>query len=231
MRRHLLAMASSAALGLAISMSGPAGAIQPTPGLGNAADANIIQVRDKGNDGGRGGANVNVRSGGDGGRGMNRGNFSAPRANFQARGQMNRGDFQARGQIHRGDFHARGRVNRGEFNRADKSDFRPRGQVQTRELQSRDVQRQDLQRQRRDVDRKDFNRNDGDRRADYSRWKGNRPHLAHRGWDRHHHHRFYGAFLIGVPFGYTAISANPCYDWIYGPQGWGYYWNYDTCPV
>ena len=36
MRRQLLAMASSAALGLAISASGPAGAIQPTPGLGNA---------------------------------------------------------------------------------------------------------------------------------------------------------------------------------------------------
>jgi hypothetical protein len=223
MRRQLLAMASSAALGLAISMSGPAGAIQLTPGLGNAADANVIQVRDRDNDGGRGGANVNARGGGAGE--MNRGNFSAPRANFQARG----GDFQARGQIHRGDFHARGQVNRGDFNRADRGDFRPRGQVQTRELQSRDLQRRDIQ--RRDVDRKDFNRNDGDRRADYSRWKGSRPHLAHRGWDRHHKHRFFGAFLIGVPYGYYAISANPCYDWLYGPQGWGYYWSYDRCPV
>ena len=228
MRKHLLAMASTAALGLAISMSGPAGAIQLSPGLGNAADANVIQVRDRDNDGGRGGANFSGRGGGGEG-GMNRGNFSAPRANFQARGQVNRGDFQARGQVNSGDFHARGQVNRGDFNRADRGDFRARGQVQTRELQSREIQRRDIQ--RREVDRKDFNRYDGDRRADYSRWKGNRPHLAHRGWDRHHKHRFFGAFLIGVPYGYYAVSAHPCYDWLYGPQGWGYYWSYDRCPV
>jgi hypothetical protein len=227
MKKQLLAMASSAALGLAISMSGPAGAIQLTPGLGNAADANVIQVRDRGNDGGRGG-HMSIRGGGDSGRGMSRGNFSAPRANFQARGQVNRSDFQARGQVNRGDFHARGQVNRDnfsrrDFNRADRGDFRARGQVQTREIQ-RDVQRRDLQRERRDV-----NRNDGHK--DYSRWKGNHPRLTHRGWDRHHKHRFFGAFLIGVPFGYAAISAHPCYDWVYGPQGWGYYWSYDRCPV
>jgi hypothetical protein len=247
MRRQLLAMASSAALGVAISMSGPAGAIQLTPGLGNAADANVIQVRDRGNDGGRGGASfsgrgggggsqMSIRSGGDSGRGMSRGNFSAPRANFQARGQVNRGDFRARGQVDRGDFkrvdrsdfRARGQVNRDnfnrrDFNRGDRGDIRARGQVQSREIQ-RDVQRRELQRERRDI-----NRNDGNK--DYSRWKGNHPRLSHRGWDRHHKHRFFGAFLIGVPFGYAAISANPCYDWVYGPQGWGYYWNYDRCPV
>ena len=156
--------------------------------------------------------------GGGGGQGISRGNFSAPRGNFQTGGQS------------AGNFHARGEFknfqSRGEFKRGD-GDFRARGQVQTRELKSRDIQSGDFKR----GFKGDGFKGDGDRRADYSRWKGNRPHLVHRGWDRHHKHRFFGAFLIGVPFGYAAVSTHPCYDWIYGPQGWGYYWNYDRCPV
>jgi hypothetical protein len=64
------------------------------------------------------------------------------------------------------------------------------------------------------------------------RWRDKHPpRLVHRGWDRHHRHRFFGAFLVGIPLGYAAISTHPCYDWVYGPYGWGYYWNYDRCPV
>jgi hypothetical protein len=215
-------MASSAVLGIAVAASSPAGAIQPAPDLGNAADANLVQVQGRGHDGDRrGGSNFN-RSGGEN-RGMARGNFSAPRGefrgNFQARGD--RGDLRARGQVQTRELQSR------DFKRGDRDDFRARGQVQTREIQREN--RRDLD--RRDLSRRDISR-DGDRKADYSRWKDNRHvSLKHRGWDRHHKHRFFGAFLIGVPFGYSVVAANPCYDWIYGPQGWGYYWNYDRCPV
>jgi len=171
---------------------------------------------------------MSFRSSGDGGgRGMSRGNCSAPSGNFQTSGG-NRGNFHARGEFK--NFQARG-----EFKRGD-GDFRARGQAQTRELKSRDTQSGEVKRDsirsdfKGDGGRKDF-KGDGDRKADYSRWKGNRPHLAHRGWDRHHKHRFFGVFLIGVPYGYYAVADNPCYDWLYGPQGWGYYWSYDRCPV
>jgi len=253
MRRQLLAMASSAALGLAISASGPAGAIQPTPGLGNAADANVIQVRDRGNDGGRGGgqgfsrgggggggAQMSIRGGGDGGRGMSRGNFSAPRGNFQT-GGGSRGNFSAQG----GKFEARGQVQsksiqsggnfepRGDSRNFNKKDFSQKNFDKKEFSSQKNFDKNNLPRGEArggDWDKKDWNKKDWDKK-DFSRWKGNRPHLAHRGWDRHHKHRFFGAFLIGVPFGYATISAHPCYDWIYGPQGWGYYWSYDRCPV
>jgi hypothetical protein len=228
MRRQLLAMASSAALGLAISASGPAGAIQLTPGLGNAADPNVVQVRDRGHGGGGGGGGqgfsrssgggggaMSFRSSGDGG---GRGNFSAPRGNFQIRGES-RGNFSAQG----GKFEARGQVQRKSIQSG--GNFEPRGD--TRSFNKKDFSQKNF-------DKKDFPRGEVKKdwdKKDFSRWKGNRPHIVHRGWDRHHKHRFFGAFLIGVPFGYATVSDHPCYDWIYGPQGWGYYWNYDRCPV
>jgi hypothetical protein len=219
MRKQLFAVASSVAL--AVAMSAPAGAIQLSAGAGNVQDTNVLQVQDRG--GSRGG--VDVGSGGrgsgpSGGAGVStRGNFSAPsaRGNFEPRGQMQSRDFsrdniQSRGNETRGQFQGR------DFSRGKSQSNEARGQVQSREIQ------------RAGVDRNDFSRRDA-RHSDFSRWKGNKPHIVHRGWDRHHKHRFFGAFLIGVPFGYAAVSAHPCYDWLYGPQGWGYYWSYDRCPV
>jgi hypothetical protein len=247
MRKQLLAMTSCVALGFAVSASGPANAIQPTPGLGNAADANIIQVRDRGGFGGGGGGGgqgigrgsgggggaMSFRSsgGGGGGQGISRGNFSAPRGNFQSRGNFSAqgGKFEARGQVQSrsiqsgGNFEPRGDTrsfNKKDFSQKnfDKKDF-PRGEVRRGDWDKKDW------------GNKNWSNKDWDNKKDFSRWKGNRPHLVHRGWDRHHKHRFFGVFLVGVPYGYYAVADHPCYDWVYGPQGWGYYWNYDRCPV
>lgn len=206
MRKQLFAIASSVAL--AVAMSAPAGAFQLSPGAGIAQDTNVIHVRDRGDSGGRSGNVGNFSGGrsGSSGPGVSaRGNFSGPsvRGNFSA--PSARGNFEPRGQVQSRDF------SRGKFQSNE-----ARGQVQT---------------QRRDFDRSDYSRRESRHSGDFSRWQGNKPHLAHRGWDRHHKHRFFGAFLIGVPYGYYAISGNPCYDWFYGPEGWGYYWNYDRCPV
>ena len=35
----------------------------------------------------------------------------------------------------------------------------------------------------------------------------------------------------GAPYFYAAYASHPCYVWLVGPQGPGYYWNYDRCPV
>jgi len=76
--------------------------------------------------------------------------------------------------------------------------------------------------------RRSMNRGDGDRQSR----NFNRGHRhVHRGWSRDPRHIFYGAALIGVPFGYAAYASHPCYDWLPGPRGVGYYWNYDRCPV
>jgi hypothetical protein len=225
MRKQLLAMASTAALGLAVSVSGPAGAIQLTPGAGNAPDASVIQVQDKRHFGGGRGAGPGISARGpggpSGGPGISARGMSGP---IQLRGPSG-GDFQPRGQVQTRNFSS------------DK--FEARGQVQSRNLQKRDVQtfkKPDSQAFRKpdfksqNFPRGEVRRGDWDKK-DFSRWSGNKPHIVHRGWDRHHKHRFFGAFLIGVPFGYYVVASNPCYDWIYGPQGWGYYWNYDRCPV
>jgi hypothetical protein len=234
MKKQLLAMASTAALGLALSASVPASAIQVAPS-GNAPDASVIQVQDKGrgNFGGFSGGRSGGPSGGPGISGRSaapsggpaisgRGNFSAPsaRGNFEARGQTQgpKPQLQTR-DLPRGNFEPRGEVSRKDF---DKKDFG-----------RKDISRGDFDRKgspRGDVSRGDWDKKDWDKK-DFSRWKGNKPNLVHRGWDRHHKHRFFGAFLIGVPFGYYVVASNPCYDWIYGPQGWGYYWNYDRCPA
>lgn len=47
---------------------------------------------------------------------------------------------------------------------------------------------------------------------------------------RHRRHRFHGPVFI-VPFGYSLYATHPCYDWRFGPRGWGYYWNYWRCPL
>jgi hypothetical protein len=55
--------------------------------------------------------------------------------------------------------------------------------------------------------------------------------IVRQGWSRDRRHAFYGAYLLGVPMGYAAYASHPCYAWLVGPQGPGYYWNYDRCPV
>ncbi len=62
-----------------------------------------------------------------------------------------------------------------------------------------------------------------------SRTAHNNPRRPVR-WSRDHRHRFYGSYFI-VPFGYGLYASNSCYDWEYGPHGWGYYWDYAECPV
>ncbi|MFN3746561.1 MAG: hypothetical protein ACK4TL_17810 [Hyphomicrobiaceae bacterium] len=49
-------------------------------------------------------------------------------------------------------------------------------------------------------------------------------------WTRDRRYRYYGPYFI-VPFGYWLYDEHYCYDWRYGPRGWGYYWNYRRCPL
>jgi hypothetical protein len=49
-------------------------------------------------------------------------------------------------------------------------------------------------------------------------------------WSRDRRHRFYGSYFA-VPFGFALYANHYCYDWVYGSRGWGYYWNYDRCPL
>jgi hypothetical protein len=219
MRKRIFAMASSAALAVATA-SVPAGAM-PLPGGGGVAfDANVIQVQGKEMRGGPGGGGFSggtggnvagsISRGGDGPGGNIRGSFGG-RAGPDAGG---RAGADAGVTVRRGDgpgVSGRGQVS-GEQRFTREGDSRPRGRVGN-------------------SDRRDFSYGGNSRKGDFSRWAGNRPHIRHRGWSRDHRHRFFGAFLIGVPFGYAAVSSHPCYDWFYGPQGWGYYWSYDRCPV
>lgn len=79
-------------------------------------------------------------------------------------------------------------------------------------------------------------RDSSDARAQYER-RGERAERrgdhrpVRRGWSRDRRHAFYGAFVIGVPFGYATYASHPCYSWIVGPRGTGYYWDYARCPV
>ncbi len=97
----------------------------------------------------------------------------------------------------------------------------PNRQVQGRTVQQQKVQRQNVQRQdfssRRSVERSP--------RVNVQR------RIVRQGWSRDRRHAFYGAYLLGIPYGYAAYASNPCYDWVAGPQGPGYYWNYGRCPV
>jgi hypothetical protein len=88
--------------------------------------------------------------------------------------------------------------------------------------------RRAITRSRSDDGRRVITRSDSQFSRDVSR--GQHRHVR-RGWSRDRRHIFYGAVLVGVPFGYAVYDSHPCYDWLAGPQGVGYYWNYYRCPV
>lgn len=199
MKKHLLSMTGAVAFGFATAVSGslPAGAIQFAPGLGSAADTNVIQVQREG----RG-------SGGDAGA-----RSGAPRSGVPQgmRGGGRGGDAATTGQ----------RGIQGQ-----------RPQIQRQNVERRNVQpRQNVQRPdvRRDRPRASSPRNVERRSRTVERRGHHRP--IRRGWSRDRRHAFYGAYVIGVPFGYATYAAHPCYSWAIGPQGPGYYWNYLRCPV
>ncbi len=58
------------------------------------------------------------------------------------------------------------------------------------------------------------------------------PHRSARAyrWSRDRRYRFYGPFFA-VPLGFSLYATHPCYDWGFGPSGWGYYWNEARCPL
>ncbi|MEX2127785.1 MAG: hypothetical protein WD871_06025 [Xanthobacteraceae bacterium] len=185
MKKHLLALAGAAALGLATVASGPVSAatIKLAPGLG-AVDSGVIQVVEKEREDGRRAGKFGTRVDGRGGA----------RAQTGA-SVLSPGDFRS-----------------GTAPKVSHSaDEGPRGQVQ-----GQNVQRQGVSSSR-NVDRGP--RASGDHRA------------VRRGWSRDHKYAFYGAILVGVPFGYATYASHPCYDWLVGPEGVGYYWNYERCPV
>jgi hypothetical protein len=63
-----------------------------------------------------------------------------------------------------------------------------------------------------------------------TKWVGPRHPPRYLGWSLDRRHRYYGAYFL-VPFGIALYASHYCYDWTLGPYGWGYYWNYDRCPV
>lgn len=186
-------------------------ALSAAASLSGVAPANAIQLM-QGHGVSADSHVIQVQGRGEGPRMGARGGFSAR----GGPGPSVRGGFQGRAQVA-----PRG----GQLQAAPRGGFAPRAQVQRREFQRRDfgprVQ------SRRDGDFRRFDR----RRIESRRHFKDRPRIVHRGWSRDRRHRFFGAFLLGVPFGYAAIAAHPCYDWTYGPYGWGYYWNYYRCPV
>src|SRR5688572_15154745 len=107
MRKQLFAIASSVALGVA--MSTPASAIQLSPDTGFAQDTNVIHVRDRADSGGRSG---------------NIGNFGG-RSGSSGPGMSARGNFEPRGQVQTRDFSRSNIQLRGT---------EPRGQVQSRDF-------------------------------------------------------------------------------------------------
>ena len=62
-----------------------------------------------------------------------------------------------------------------------------------------------------------------------SRAAPRRSSQSHR-YSRDGRHRFYGSYFA-VPFGFALYANHYCYDWDYGSRGWGYYWNYERCPL
>jgi hypothetical protein len=211
MRKELLAMASATALGLAIGIS-PAGALQIAPGVG-VTDANLIQVGDRGgHGGGRSGGSVNIGGGNRGGSSGFSGHVGGrSSADFGGRSGS---DFRVQGEA-RGSANFKAQSdNRGnlQFNRGDD---RPRASVRDGKP---------------DGDGKWSGKWDGKKDGKWSDrgdWDGK---LKHRGRSKHGH-VFFGAFLLGVPYGYATVASHPCYDWTFGPNGWGYYWNHYRCPV
>jgi hypothetical protein len=138
---------------------------------------------------------------------------------------------QSRGSSNDG-FQARGQFQQQSINRSDRGNkFEPRGDYSRGDFSRSDNNKKwsgDDNRRRGDDDKR---RGDDDKKWSGKWDRDDKPRLSHKGWSRDHKHKFFGTFLIGVPFGYAAIETHPCYDWVYGPQGWGYYWNYARCPV
>jgi hypothetical protein len=204
MRKHLFALTGAVALGLATAVSGslPAGAIQLAPGVVSAADTNVIQVQREGREGGR---DAGASSGGE-----RRGGSDGVRGSGRGGDAANTRQRSVQGQ--------RPQVQRQNVQRQN---------VQQESVQRESVQRQDVRRDRqRTVSPRTVERNS---RVTVQRSGDHRP--VRRGWSRDRRHIFYGAYLIGVPFGYTTYATHPCYSWLIGPQGPGYYWDYDRCPV
>ena len=201
MRKHLFAMASVTVLGLATAI-GSAGALTLTP-IGS--DTNVIQVKDRGERGrgsGSGRSAVSGRSGGD--VSVRSGGGFRGGAQFQ----RNTGPRASSGNL----------VTRSRGDDGRRAITRSRG----------DDGRRAITRSRSDDGRRAITRSDRQFSRDVRR--GQHRHV-HRGWSRDRRHIFYGAVLVGVPFGYAAYDSHPCYDWLDGPQGVGYYWNYYRCPV
>jgi hypothetical protein len=104
--------------------------------------------------------------------------------------------------------------------KGDREEGRRSNRSDNRSGEGRDFQRQDSS-SNRNVDRSPVVRIE--RQVEHR--------AVRRGWSRDRKHAFYGAVLLGVPFGYTTYASHPCYEWLVGPQGPGYYWNYGRCPV
>jgi hypothetical protein len=204
MRKHLLAMASVTALGLATSV-GAAHAISLAP-IGS--DSSVIQIQDRGDRGGGGGG-----GGGEMGRGGGSGGSGVSGRSGGDAGASGGRDVRGGAQVQRNEGP---RVQRNEATRVQRNEG-PRAHSTDRVTRLRgDGQRS-------------INRGDGDRQISRDFNRGHRH--VNRGWSRDRRHIFYGAALIGVPFGYAAYASHPCYDWLAGPRGVGYYWSYDRCPV
>lgn len=213
MKRAWLAMTSATALGLATAVAGAA-PLAPVK-VGN--DGMLIQVQNDRGPGGNMGGGDNS-GGGSGARGGGPGG-GAGLSNGAGQGGGPSG--QAAG---RSGGESRGAVQQDGQRRGQRVDGGNRARVDGRSGDGR-----------RSGDARQFSRgNDGERRMN-RREGGDRRYSNHRpvrhGWSRDRRHAFYGAVLIGVPFGYAAYASHPCYDWVVGPQGAGYYWNYSRCPV
>ncbi len=201
MRKHLLAMTGAAALGLATAVSG-------------TFPAGAIQLAP-----GLGSADTNIiqvqRGGGDGG-GRNAGASSGGQQSGAAAGARGMGGGDAANIGQRGMQGPQG----------------GRDNVQLQGSVRQDVQTQGVQRDRpRASSSRSMDRDSRAERRGYhvERRGDHRP--IRRGWSRDRRHAFYGAFVIGVPFGYATYAAHPCYSWLIGPHGAGYYWDYSRCPV
>lgn len=207
MTKLSMMMTGASALALAAFASVPAGAIQVAPDAG-AANAPVTQVQFGGGDnrfGGQGGPSAGNR-GPSGGSGYSGRGSGGPGPAISGRGQ-GAPSFSGRSGPSRGDVQ---RSVRGPSAPTVNRNFNNDGpRVSGRGYDGpRDGRRFD-------------GRRDG-------HWDGR---LVRRGWSRDHRYAFYGAVLVGVPLGYAMVADNPCYDWNYGPNGWGYYWNYYRCPV
>jgi hypothetical protein len=217
MRKLSMLAAGASALSIAAFASVPAGAIQVAPNGGaGAANLPIVQAQFEGKGRFGGGSSA-------GNRGPSGPRSSGPSFNGRGSGGPS---FSGRSVQQRSVRGPSGPTVNRNFNRNDAPRVTRRGD-------SGPYARTDGRRDGKNWSRNDgknWSRHDGKNwdRHDGKRWNGR---LVRRGWSRDHRYAFYGAVLVGVPLGYAMIEGNPCYDWTYGPSGWGYYWNYYRCPV